>query len=130
MEVKHRLECVRCTGCAHFGRDVKPSSTLSGFLRVCVVLLVAENSSCPCTRKHDSVTHLEVVTVDDGADPNLQEKMYESRYDFQLEVADVPERWIQAYYTERELLDKEGVRVWTDEDLLGGFSTSSGQALT
>lgn len=70
----------------------------------------------PTTDDDPPKMNQEVVTVDDGADPNLQEKMYESRYDFQLEVADVPERWIQAYYTERELLDKEGVRVWTDEE--------------
>jgi len=54
---------------------------------------------------------------DTQLDPDLKDKLYESKRDFMLEVIDMPERWYQAYHSEPALLDpRDGGRRWTDEE--------------
>ena len=55
----------------------------------------------------------EIPLADPAADPDLRDKLYESAADFRMETQDLPERWIQVYHAEPELL-VNGVRRWTE----------------
>eukprot|EP00931_Biecheleriopsis_adriatica_P115117 TRINITY_DN90956_c0_g1_i1.p1 TRINITY_DN90956_c0_g1~~TRINITY_DN90956_c0_g1_i1.p1 ORF type:complete len:1956 (+),score=491.78 TRINITY_DN90956_c0_g1_i1:121-5988(+) len=49
-------------------------------------------------------------------DPDVMERTYQLPRDKVLEATDAPERWLQAFQQQPELLDEKGNRVFTDEE--------------
>jgi len=70
----------------------------------------------PRVDKKVELTKVEIQMEDMDQDPDRKEKEYQTSRDFELEVMDAPERWVQLYHAEPELLDKEGTRRWSDEE--------------
>lgn len=66
--------------------------------------------------KSQEVAMVSKGIAEEPLDPDLLAKLYKTKRDLELETKDVPERWVAMYMKEPELLDRDGVRRWTDDE--------------